>query len=221
MALIHTYPPGAHITELLMQWQNLLQESWQQVVIIRRSASPSRNTSVVWQRIQRDGASHLQHFLVLMQHRWDSVFRLLVVRTVCPEPSMTLMFRQHWYPSLWMLPSFRMWSHQSWKRLEINWYGFVHPRISTIYQTIQALWSSMRSFTMICRLEKWFPLMHLTVTVLRQQSARWHLEMQWAWRSSIIWIQETSLHQASAIWFWKFRLKRLVSFLSHIPWSVK
>ena len=29
--------------------------------------------------------------------------------------------------------------------------------------------------------------------------------------------RETSLHQASAIWFWRFRLKRLVSFLSHIP----
>ena len=31
------------------------------------------------------------------------------------------------------------------------------------------------------------------------------------------WIQETSLHQASAIWFWKFRLKRLVSFPSLTP----
>ena len=38
------------------------------------------------------GASLLQHFSVLMQHRWDSDFHPLVVRTVCLVHSMILMY---------------------------------------------------------------------------------------------------------------------------------
>ena len=48
-----------------------------------------------------------QHCLVLMRHRSDSDFRPSAVRTVCPEPSMTLMFLRHWFPSQWMLQRYK------------------------------------------------------------------------------------------------------------------
>ena len=43
----------------------------------------------------RLGVSHLHHFLVHLMHRWDLVFHQLVVKIVCQEHLMILMYHQH------------------------------------------------------------------------------------------------------------------------------
>ncbi len=59
------------------------------------------------------GASLLRRFWALTRRSWALVCPPSEERTVCPEPSTTLMCRPHWFPLPWMWQSYRILSRRS------------------------------------------------------------------------------------------------------------
>ena len=83
--------------------ESVSQHRGQQAEITARSGSPSRSISVrMTEDPQALESAFCSIFLVLTVHSLVSVFRLSVVKTVCPELSMRSMYRRHWFPLLWM-----------------------------------------------------------------------------------------------------------------------
>ena len=134
MAWIHILPAGVHIMEQNMQclprWPRLLLP----VGIIKRFVLRSRNTSNVWRKTVNAGESRWQLCLVLTMHRWNSVFRQLVEKTVCRELSMILMFHRHCAHLLWMWLRFPMLSHRNWKKQEMYLYVCQSAKMRMIFR---------------------------------------------------------------------------------------
>ncbi len=127
----------------------------------------------------RDGASRLQHFSVLMQHRWDLDFHLSVVRTVCPVHSMILMYLRHWFLSQLTLRR-SGYDHTGTKESRKQT-GMASrtDRMQYDLPDYAGIMDQYGKFIKIFRTARLFLLMHLTDMVLQLQSARWHLVMAW------------------------------------------
>ena len=124
MDLIRICQAGVRITELSMLSQSLWLRSWLVVEITARSVLHSRNISAEWQRIRKDGVSHLQHCLVHIRHRLLTDFRQSEERTACPEHLNISMYRRHWYPLQLTLPKKEISLLRNWKKQVINLYGW-------------------------------------------------------------------------------------------------